>query len=91
MKSAKRVPASATGASALGKRKTWPKSAAGSFTFAPPVFGIVKQSHGHLLVFSEGSRSRTGGMQRALAAVARYLEEPFARVVPFDKTLSTSS
>jgi 1-acyl-sn-glycerol-3-phosphate acyltransferase len=37
----------------------------------------------HLLIFSEGSRSRTGGMQRALAAVARYVEQPFAVIVPF--------
>jgi 1-acyl-sn-glycerol-3-phosphate acyltransferase len=37
----------------------------------------------HLLIFSEGSRSRSGAMQRALPAVARYLEEPFATLVPF--------
>jgi len=37
----------------------------------------------HLLIFAEGSRSRSAGMQRALAAIARYLEEPFATVVPF--------
>jgi 1-acyl-sn-glycerol-3-phosphate acyltransferase len=37
----------------------------------------------HLLIFGEGSRSRTGGMQRSLAAVVRYVEEPFARIVPF--------
>ena len=37
----------------------------------------------HLLIFSEGSRSRTGAMRRALPAVARYIEEPFATVVPF--------
>jgi 1-acyl-sn-glycerol-3-phosphate acyltransferase len=36
----------------------------------------------HLLIFSEGSRSRSGAMQRVLPAVARYLEEPFATVVP---------
>ncbi|MCE2391635.1 MAG: 1-acyl-sn-glycerol-3-phosphate acyltransferase [Proteobacteria bacterium] len=37
----------------------------------------------HLLIFSEGSRSRTGSMQRALPAVARYIENPWATVVPF--------
>jgi 1-acyl-sn-glycerol-3-phosphate acyltransferase len=37
----------------------------------------------HLLIFGEGSRSRTGAMQRALAAVVRYVEEPFAQIVPF--------
>lgn len=37
----------------------------------------------HLLLFVEGSRSRSARMQRALAAVARYVEEPFATVVPF--------
>ena len=37
----------------------------------------------HLLLFGEGSRSRTGGMQRTLAAVGRYVEEPFATIVPF--------
>jgi 1-acyl-sn-glycerol-3-phosphate acyltransferase len=37
----------------------------------------------HVLLFAEGSRSRTGSMQRTLAAVARYVEEPFGTVVPF--------
>jgi 1-acyl-sn-glycerol-3-phosphate acyltransferase len=37
----------------------------------------------HLLIFAEGTRSRSGAMQRALAAVARYVEEPFAIIVPF--------
>jgi 1-acyl-sn-glycerol-3-phosphate acyltransferase len=37
----------------------------------------------HLLLFGEGSRSRTGRMQRTLAAVARYVEQPFATIVPF--------
>jgi 1-acyl-sn-glycerol-3-phosphate acyltransferase len=37
----------------------------------------------HLLIFAEGSRSRTGSMQRALAAIARYVEEPYATLVPF--------
>lgn len=40
----------------------------------------------HLLVFPEGSRSRTGAMQPCLAAVARYLVEPEAVVVPFGLT-----
>ena len=37
----------------------------------------------HLLVFAEGTRSRKAAMQRVLAAIARYVEEPFATVVPF--------
>lgn len=37
----------------------------------------------HLLVFPEGSRSRTGGLGRCLAAVARYLEDPDAVLVAF--------
>ncbi len=36
----------------------------------------------HLLIFVEGSRSRTGAMQPALTAVARYLEHPDALVIP---------
>ena len=36
----------------------------------------------HLLVFAEGSRSRTGAMQRALAAVSRYLEHRDTLVLP---------
>jgi 1-acyl-sn-glycerol-3-phosphate acyltransferase len=39
-----------------------------------------------LLVFLEGTRSRTGGMQRALAGVARYLDRADALVVPFGQT-----
>ena len=35
-----------------------------------------------LLVFVEGTRSRSGGMQRALPAVTRYLDAPDARLVP---------
>jgi 1-acyl-sn-glycerol-3-phosphate acyltransferase len=35
-----------------------------------------------LLVFVEGTRSRTGRMQRALPAVTRYLDAPDARLVP---------
>jgi 1-acyl-sn-glycerol-3-phosphate acyltransferase len=35
-----------------------------------------------LLVFPEGTRSRTHGMQRTLGAVARYLEGPAAAVLP---------
>jgi 1-acyl-sn-glycerol-3-phosphate acyltransferase len=35
-----------------------------------------------LVLFGEGTRSRAGGMQRMLAAVARYLEVPGASVVP---------
>lgn len=40
----------------------------------------------HLLVFPDGSRSRTGAMQPCLAAVARYLEHPDAVVIPFGLT-----
>jgi 1-acyl-sn-glycerol-3-phosphate acyltransferase len=36
-----------------------------------------------LLIFIEGTRSRTQTMQRALSAVARYLEPPARWVVPF--------
>ena len=35
----------------------------------------------HLLLFPEGARSRTRGLQRCLAAVARYLEEPDTMVL----------
>ncbi len=35
-----------------------------------------------LLVFAEGTRSRTGGMQQMLAGVTRYLEEPGTLVLP---------
>ncbi len=35
-----------------------------------------------LLIFGEGTRSRTGGMQRMIAGVARYLEEPGSWVMP---------
>lgn len=35
-----------------------------------------------LVVFVEGTRSRSGAMQRALPAVARYLEHPGAVLVP---------
>jgi 1-acyl-sn-glycerol-3-phosphate acyltransferase len=35
-----------------------------------------------LLVFPEGTRSRTGGMQPFLSGTARYLEAPGTRVVP---------
>ena len=37
----------------------------------------------HLLVFPEGSRSRTGRLQRCLAAVARYLEAEDGLIVPW--------
>lgn len=37
----------------------------------------------HLLIFVEGSRSRTSAMQPALTAVARYLEHPDALMLPF--------
>lgn len=40
----------------------------------------------HLMVFPEGSRSRTGGMERLLAAVARYLAIPDAYVLPWAHT-----
>ena len=35
-----------------------------------------------LILFGEGTRSRSGGMQRMLAAVARYLEVPGTWVLP---------
>lgn len=37
----------------------------------------------HLLIFVEGTRSRTGGMQPVLTAVGRYVEHPGALVIPF--------
>ena len=37
----------------------------------------------HLLIFVEGSRSRSGAMQPALTAVARYLEHSHALMIPF--------
>jgi len=37
----------------------------------------------HLVLFPEGSRSRSGGLQPCLAAAARYLEIPDLWVVPF--------
>jgi 1-acyl-sn-glycerol-3-phosphate acyltransferase len=43
-----------------------------------------RREHGeHLLIFAEGTRSRKAAMQRVLAAIARYVEQPFATVVPF--------
>jgi 1-acyl-sn-glycerol-3-phosphate acyltransferase len=39
-----------------------------------------------LLVFPEGSRSRSGGLERCLAAVARYLESPDTWVIPWAQT-----
>lgn len=36
----------------------------------------------HLLVFVEGTRSRTGSMQRVLPAAARYFETPGTMIVP---------
>ena len=36
----------------------------------------------HLLIFIEGTRSRTGQMQSALAGVARYLSTPGIQVLP---------
>jgi len=48
-----------------------------------------------LLVFVEGTRSRTGGMQRTLAAIARYFDLPELPIVPIaitgsDRFLSVS-
>lgn len=42
-----------------------------------------RRSGEHLLIFSEGSRSRSGAMARVLPAVTRYVEDPFAVIVPF--------
>jgi 1-acyl-sn-glycerol-3-phosphate acyltransferase len=39
-----------------------------------------------LLVFAEGSRSRSGGMQRLLPGVARYLEPPDVWILPMGLT-----
>ncbi len=39
-----------------------------------------------LLVFAEGSRSRTTGLQRLLAGVARYLEVPGTQILPMGVT-----
>lgn len=40
----------------------------------------------HLLVFVEGTRSRTASMQPALGAVSRYLEVPGTQIVPLALT-----
>jgi len=48
----------------------------------------IEQAHARLaagdalLVFAEGTRSRTGGMQQMLAGVSRYLEVPGVTVCP---------
>jgi 1-acyl-sn-glycerol-3-phosphate acyltransferase len=43
----------------------------------------IRQEEGdHLLIFVEGTRSRTGSMQRGLAAVSRYLTRPARLVIP---------
>jgi 1-acyl-sn-glycerol-3-phosphate acyltransferase len=39
-----------------------------------------------LLVFAEGTRSRTRGMQQTLAGVARYLEWPGTQILPVGLT-----
>lgn len=39
-----------------------------------------------ILIFVEGTRSRTGGMQRALPAIARYFDPPGAPLVPIGIT-----
>jgi 1-acyl-sn-glycerol-3-phosphate acyltransferase len=39
-----------------------------------------------LLVFAEGSRSRTTGLQRLLAGVARYLDVPGTQILPMGVT-----
>jgi 1-acyl-sn-glycerol-3-phosphate acyltransferase len=43
-----------------------------------------------VILFGEGTRSRSGGMQRMLAAVARYLEAPGTLVLPAALTGSES-
>jgi 1-acyl-sn-glycerol-3-phosphate acyltransferase len=40
----------------------------------------------HLLIFPAGSRSRSGAMQRSLAAVSRYCQQPDALILPFGLT-----
>jgi 1-acyl-sn-glycerol-3-phosphate acyltransferase len=42
-----------------------------------------RESGDHLLIFVEGTRSRTGRMQPALTAVTRYLDHPDATIIPF--------
>ncbi len=43
-----------------------------------------RQNRGdHLLIFVEGSRSRSGGMQRILSATVRYLDNPGTIIIPF--------
>jgi 1-acyl-sn-glycerol-3-phosphate acyltransferase len=39
-----------------------------------------------LLIFAEGTRSRTGGMQRLLPGVARYLQVPGIQILPIGLT-----
>jgi 1-acyl-sn-glycerol-3-phosphate acyltransferase len=47
----------------------------------------ARLAHGDaLLVFAEGTRSRSGGMQPMLAGVARYLDVPGTSVVPVGLT-----
>ena len=42
-----------------------------------------QKSGDHLLIFVEGTRSRTSRMQPALTAVSRYLDHPDATIIPF--------
>lgn len=42
-----------------------------------------QKSGDHLLIFVEGTRSRTRRMQPALTAVSRYLDHPDATIIPF--------
>ena len=41
-----------------------------------------RKARDHLLVFVEGTRSRSGGMQPALAAASRYLDDPEVVILP---------
>jgi 1-acyl-sn-glycerol-3-phosphate acyltransferase len=56
--------------------------------FSSLCFGTIKVAHERLrlgealLVFAEGTRSRTGGMQRLLSGVARYLGSPGTLILP---------
>ncbi len=53
---------------------------------APETFRVARErrEHGdHLLIFVEGTRSRTAAMQRALPAVSRYLESEDALLLPW--------
>lgn len=71
-------PSRASGAAVLPRRETLRLARATLDTARER-----RRAGDHLLIFSEGTRSRSGAMERVLPAVARYLAEPPATVVPF--------